>query len=88
MEQHQFSCIKCSGTEYRGGEIRTTGSGLSRFFNLQNQKFATLSCSNCGYTELYRMDGGGVGNILDIGCGAASVQLHKMFRNRVYRWRN
>ena len=66
MEQHQFSCIKCSGTEYRGGEIRTTGSGLSRFFNIQSQKFATVSCSSCGYTELYRMDGGGVGNILDI----------------------
>ena len=66
MEQHQFSCIKCSGTDYKGGEIRTTGSGLSRFLNLQNQKFATVSCSNCGYTELYRMDGGGVGNILDI----------------------
>jgi predicted nucleic-acid-binding Zn-ribbon protein len=66
MEQHQFSCTKCSGTEYKSGEIRTTGSGLSRFLNLQNQKFATFSCSNCGYTELFRVDGGGVGNILDI----------------------
>ena len=66
MELHQFSCIKCSGTEYKDGEIRTTGSGLSRFLNLQNQRFATLSCINCGYTEMYRMGGGGVGNILDI----------------------
>ena len=47
------------------------------------KEVGTVSCSNCGYTELYRMDGGGAGNILDIGCGAASVQLHKMFRNRV-----
>ena len=66
MEQHKFSCIKCSGTEYTGGEIRATGSGVSRFLNLQNQKFACVSCSNCGYTEFYRMASGRAGNILDI----------------------
>ena len=66
MERRQFSCMKCSGTEYTGGEIRATGSGVSRFFNLQNQKFASVSCSNCGYTEFYRMASGRVGNILDI----------------------
>jgi len=66
LEQRQFSCIKCSGTEYTVGEIRTTGSGVSRFLNLQNQKFAAVSCSNCGYTEFYRKDGGRAGNILDI----------------------
>ena len=66
MEHRQFSCMKCSGTEYTGGEIRTTGSGVSRFFNLQNQKFASVSCSSCGYTEFYRMAGGRAGNILDI----------------------
>ena len=66
MEQHQFSCIKCSGSEYTEGEIRTTGSGASRFLNLQNQKFASVSCSNCGYTEFYRMASGRAGNILDI----------------------
>ena len=66
MEQHQFECVKCSGTEYKTGEIRTTGSGISRFLNVQNQKFATVSCGDCGYTELYRMDGRGVGNIFDI----------------------
>ena len=67
MEQHSFECLKCRSTEYRAGEIRTTGSGLSRFLNLQNQKFETVSCSNCGFTEIYRMDGNGLfGNVLDI----------------------
>ena len=65
MEQRQFNCIKCSGTEYTGGEIRTTGSGMSRFFNIQNQKFASVSCSNCGYTEFYRTVSNRAGNILD-----------------------
>jgi len=66
VDQHQFECVKCSGTEYKTGEIRTTGSGISRFLNVQNQKFATVSCGGCGYSELYRMDGRGVGNIFDI----------------------
>jgi len=61
-----YTCIKCSGTEYRTGQLRTTGSGISRFLNIQNQKYATVSCSECGYTELYRLDGSGIGNIIDI----------------------
>ena len=66
MTSSKFSCVKCGKTDYKTGEIRTTGSGLSRFFNLQNQKFTAMSCTECGYTELYRTDGSGVGNILDL----------------------
>jgi predicted nucleic-acid-binding Zn-ribbon protein len=60
-----FSCVKCNSTEYKQGEIRTTGSGISRFLNLQNQKFITISCTKCGYTEVYRRSGSGIGNIFD-----------------------
>ena len=66
MEQHQFECVKCSRMEYKTGEIRTTGSGISRSLNVQNQKFATVSYGGCGYKEPYRMGGRGVGNIFDI----------------------
>ena len=66
MVKQRFECAKCGGTEYSSGEIRTTGSGASRFLNMQNQKFAVVSCNGCGFAELYRMDGRGVGNIFDI----------------------
>jgi predicted nucleic-acid-binding Zn-ribbon protein len=67
MSAITFLCLKCNSTNYSSGQIRTTGSGLSRFLNLQNQRFNTVSCSNCGYTEIYKQDGGGIiGNILDI----------------------
>ena len=66
MPNQTYSCMKCSGTQYKTGQLRTTGSGLSRFFNIQNQKYATISCTGCGYTELYRLDGSGLGNILDL----------------------
>ena len=67
MEKRQYSCIKCGGAQYKAGEIRTTGSGISRFLNLQNQKFTSVSCTGCGYTEFYRMDASGpLGNIFEI----------------------
>ena len=69
MANQNFSCGKCKSGQVKTGELRTTGSGLSRFFNLQNQKYSTVSCENCGFTELYRTDSGGLGNVLDFFSG-------------------
>jgi hypothetical protein len=67
VNKRKYVCEKCEGTRFEAGEIRTTGSGISRFLNFQNQKFATVSCANCGYTEVYRMDARGtVAGIFDI----------------------
>ncbi len=67
MAKQAYKCVKCGETSYKTGELRTTGSGISRFLNLQNQKYATVACEGCGYTEMYRVDGGGkMGTILDI----------------------
>jgi predicted nucleic-acid-binding Zn-ribbon protein len=65
MAEQYFECAKCESHEYQTGQLRTTGSGLSRFFNIQNQKYTTVSCKKCGYTELYKLDGSGVGNLVD-----------------------
>ena len=65
MAEQNFECAKCHSHEYETGQLRTTGSGLSRFFNIQNQKYTTVSCTKCWYTELYKLDGSGVGNLLD-----------------------
>ena len=63
----QYKCTRCGSFEYEKGEIRTTGAGLSRFLNYQNQKFGTLSCKECGFTELYRLDASGkMGSLFDI----------------------
>ncbi len=65
MQKH-FSCPKCKNWEYEEDEIRTTGSGLSRFFDIQNRRFITISCKRCGYTEMYKAGRGSTaGNILD-----------------------
>lgn len=67
MALREYSCDKCGAKTYQSGELRTTGSGISRFLNLQNQKYATVACTECGFTELYRVDGSGmIGNAFDI----------------------
>lgn len=64
-----FTCPKCSNSSFETGEIRTTGAGLSRFLDLQNQKFAHITCDSCGYTEFFKRGGGRAGNILDLFMG-------------------
>ena len=67
MALREFTCDKCGAKTYDAGELRTTGSGISRFLNLQNQKYATIACTECGFTELYRLGGSGaIGNVFDI----------------------
>jgi predicted nucleic-acid-binding Zn-ribbon protein len=34
--------------------IATTGTGLTRLFDVQSNRFSAVSCTNCGYTEFYR----------------------------------
>ena len=61
-----FSCPKCSGWDYEVDEIRTTGAGFTKFFNIQNRRFTAVSCKRCGYTEFYK--GGrssGASSVLD-----------------------
>ena len=58
-------CIKCKHTEFHQGEMRATGGFWTKLFNIQNLKFKTLSCKNCGYTEMYKKNSSKSGNILD-----------------------
>ncbi|MBK6282690.1 MAG: GTP-binding protein [Draconibacterium sp.] len=46
--------------------MRTTGAGFTKYFNIQNRRFTAVSCSQCGYTELYKSTrASGGSNVLD-----------------------
>ena len=69
-QQRQFECAKCGHKNYRTEEIRATGSGFSRFLNIQNKKFTGVICAQCGFTEFYSSGRSGLGsNILDMFTG-------------------
>ncbi len=61
----RWECPKCGDARYNTDDVRMTGSGLSRFFNVQNRKFTAVTCRNCNYTELYRGESSTLANIFD-----------------------
>jgi len=46
-------------------KVSMTSGGLSKFFNVQNQKFYVITCSKCSYSEFYRADVKAWKNIID-----------------------
>jgi len=66
MNQKNYTCPKCGNRKADVDQIRTTGSGFTRYFNIQNRRFHAVSCSKCGFTELYKEGkSSGASNVLD-----------------------
>jgi len=65
MERQQYLCPKCGSMEYVVDRMRATGGAFAKIFDVQNKKFTTVSCTKCGYTELYRGRTSGIGNVFD-----------------------
>lgn len=65
MKHDQWKCIKCDNDEFEEDQIATTGSFWSKFFNIQNKKFTTITCTKCTYTEMYRTESSTIENVLD-----------------------
>ncbi|MFC5409569.1 zinc ribbon domain-containing protein [Larkinella bovis] len=49
----RYSCAKCRNPEVYIKRIATTGTGLSRIFDIEHNVFIACSCTRCSYTELY-----------------------------------
>ncbi len=60
-----WKCIKCGNDKFDKDSFQATGGNFAKLFDVQNKKFVTVSCSKCGYTELYRTDTSAEMNILD-----------------------
>ena len=65
MQQAKYHCPKCGNTQSEVDEIRTTGKGFSRFFDIQNKKFTVVTCTRCKYSEFYKGTPSSLGNIAD-----------------------
>jgi len=54
MKHKNWLCPKCNHNEYEIGEMRVAGSFWTKIFNIQNKKYASVSCMKCRYTEFYK----------------------------------
>lgn len=65
MRHKNWQCPKCSNRDFETGEVSGTGGLFSKFFNIQTQKFTTITCIRCKYTEMYKGETGTLENIFD-----------------------
>ncbi|MBR4943925.1 MAG: zinc ribbon domain-containing protein [Peptococcaceae bacterium] len=63
MKKRNYECPKCGCKKYDTDQFQATGGNFAKMFDVQNKKFVTVSCKDCGYTELYKVRSGL--NILD-----------------------
>ena len=62
---YTFSCSECGGNSAETGAIRTTGDGITRMMNLQNQRFTYINCTACGFCKFFKgKPSGKLGNLL------------------------
>lgn len=60
-----YTCPKCASKDYVIGEMRATGGVWSKFFNIQTEKFSSVTCKRCSYTEFYKASTSALSNIFD-----------------------
>ncbi len=68
-QMEQKGCIKCGHTQVGTKEIATSGTGLSKIFDVQHNHFTVVYCKNCGYAELYVRESSAASNIIDLFLG-------------------
>jgi len=61
----RYQCPKCGNLRCRRGEVRSAGNFFMKLLNIQNRRFASYTCTRCGYTELFEGKSSTVGNVLD-----------------------
>jgi hypothetical protein len=65
-----FKCAKCANDECERFDVSTAGGILSRLYNFQHRKFEAVTCTACGYTELYREHASTAANVADVLIGS------------------
>lgn len=65
MENRKYICTKCGCDRYETDQFQATGGNFAKIFDIQNKKFITVTCCQCGYTELYKGQTSDGWNILD-----------------------
>jgi predicted nucleic-acid-binding Zn-ribbon protein len=61
----KYVCPKCGCRICTTGEMRTTGSFITKIFDIQNRRFSTVTCADCKYTEIYNVPSKKLGDVLD-----------------------
>lgn len=65
MQHKNWECPKCQNKKFETDQFQATGGGITKFFNIQNKKYTTVTCMRCHYTEIYKGETSRLENFLD-----------------------
>ena len=65
MQHEKWECPKCGNREFETDQFMATGGGITKFFNIQNKSYTTVSCTRCKFTEMYKAETSRLDNFLD-----------------------
>ena len=60
-----YTCPKCKNRSYDIGEMRATGGIFSKIFDVQTEKYTSVTCQQCKYTEFYKAPTRALSNLFD-----------------------
>lgn len=58
-------CPKCGTTDAEVGPFAPANSGTSDLVDIQTSRINVVSCTGCGYSELYRDHGASADELID-----------------------
>ena len=86
----KWKCPKCGNEEYEKDQFQATGGNFAKIFDVQNKKFITISCTKCGYTELYKTGTSAAMNIFDFLMNQVQNKKYgeKIYEKNIKIWNN
>jgi predicted nucleic-acid-binding Zn-ribbon protein len=66
MEHKNYECLRCKCREYEVGEMHVAGSVLAKVFDVEGNRFSSVTCANCKHTEFFKVERSGLDNIFDL----------------------
>ena len=62
-----YKCTKCGNNDCEVGEFRAVRGVWTKILNMQTEKFTTITCTMCSYTEIYKGSKASLGeNFIDL----------------------
>ena len=65
MQHDKWKCMKCGNIDFESDQFRAAGGMFAKIFDVQNKRFSIVSCTQCGFTEIYKTSSSTLGNVFD-----------------------
>lgn len=64
-QQGDYTCAKCGCDGYEASQLYAASDRFESVLDYESSKFVTISCLECGYTDLYKRQASVTGSLLD-----------------------